>query len=172
MFRKNKKLNLNQGFTLIEMMIYLFLMTLITIVVVQSLVIVLKSNRGAFAESNIRNAGYGAMEGMIREIHASDSIATTSNGILQMNQSNPTNVVQFSTSSDSKLNFYQGVSTSSLTLTGPLTSKNILVKSLIFTPINTGKSFAVKIQMKLETTVDGQTKNAWFYDTATLKGSY
>ena len=136
MFFKFKNQN-NNGFTLIEMMIYLSLMTLITLVVIQSMVVVLRSNRNSFADTNIRNAGYGAMEGMVREIRASDSIATTSDGVLIMNQSNPTaNIVQFSISSDSELNFYGGISTSTMVLIGPLTPKDVLVKNLIFTPIN------------------------------------
>jgi len=172
MFKKIKQKN-TQGFTLVEMMIYLALMTVIAVVIVQSIVVVLKSNRSGFAESNLRNAAYSAFEGMVREIHASDSIIIASSGLLQLNQSNPTvNVVQFSTSSDARLNLSDGGSTSTLSYLGPLISKDVVVKSLIFTPINTGKSQAIRIQMNLTTTVDGQTKSEWFYDTAILKGSY
>jgi len=156
------------GFTLVEMLIYVALMTVITLIIVQSLIVVLKSNRGSFAEVNLRNSGYSAMEGMIREIYSSDSIATTSAGILQMGQG--TNIVKFATSSSLVLNFYEGTGTP--VLVGPLTSKGISVKSLIFTKINTGKSLAVRIQMKLETVVNAQTKSEWFYSTAILRGSY
>jgi type II secretory pathway pseudopilin PulG len=162
----------NSAFTLVEMMIYVALMALIALVVVQSLIVVLKSNRGSFAEINLRNAGYSAMEGIVREIHSSDKILTTSNAILQMYQNGGAHLVKFATSSNSALNFYQGASTSTLSLVGPLTSKNILVKNLTFSPINTGRSYAVRIQMQLTTTADNQTKSAWFYDTAILRGSY
>jgi len=167
MFKKIK------GFTLVEMMIYLALMTVIAVVIVQSIVVVLKSNRKGFAESNLRNAAYSAFERMVREIHASDSIIIASSSLLQLNQSNPTvNFVQFSTSGDGRLNLSEGGSISTLLYLGPLISKDVVVKSLIFTPINTGKSQAIRIQMNLTTTVDGQTKSEWFYDTAILKGSY
>ncbi len=162
-----------QGFTLVEMMIYLALMTVIAVVIVQSIVVVLKSNRKGFAESNLRNTAYSALEGMVREIHASDSTIIASGSLLQLNQSNPiANVVQFSTSSDARLNMYEGGSTSTLSYFGPLISKDVIVKNLIFTNINTGKSQAVRIQINLTTAVDGQTKSEWFYDTAILKGSY
>ncbi len=166
----NLKKQKNTGFTLVEMLVYLALMTVITLAVVQSVVVVLKSNRNSFAEINIRNSGYSAMEGMLREIHLSESIDQVSGGVLQMKQNTGTKIVKFATSSSSVLNFYEGIGTP--TLVGPLTSKGVLVKSLIFTQINTGKSFAVRIQMKLETTINNQTKSEWFYGTAILRGSY
>ena len=160
----------SEGFTLVEMTVYVAMMAVITLIITQALMIVLKSNRSSFAEINIRNAGYSAMEGMLREINSSESIDQTSGGVLQMKQDSGANIVKFATSSNLALNFYEGSSTP--TLIGPLTQKDILVKNLIFTKINTGKSLAVRIQMELETSVNGITKNEWFYSTAILRGSY
>jgi len=170
MFLNFKKQNKTEGFTLIEMLIYVALMTTVTLIMVQSLVVVLKSNRSSFAEANIRNSGYSAMEGMLREIYSSESIDQASSGILQMKQNAGTNIVRFATSSSLALNFYEGASTP--TLIGPLTSRGVLVKNLIFTQINTGKSLAVRIQMELGAIIDGQAKSEWFYSTAILRGSY
>lgn len=170
MKNKNTKLRLLSGFTLIEMLIYVALMTTVMLVIVQSLIVVLKSNRNSFAEVNLRNSGYSAMETMLREIYLSESVDQTSDGILEMRQNSGANIVKFATSSDSVLNFYEGSSTP--VFIGPLTSKGVLVKDLIFTQINTSKSLAVKIEMKLETAVDEQTKSEWFYSTAILRGSY
>ena len=66
MLKKNILKSNTKGFTLVEMMIYLSLMTIIAIVIVHTLVVVLKSNRNSFTENIIRNAGYGAMEAMNR----------------------------------------------------------------------------------------------------------
>ena len=170
-FLRNSMSILRQSaFTLIEMLIYVSLMALISLIVAQSVVIVLKSNKDAFAEINIRNSGYSAMEGMLREIYLSESIDQVSSGILQMKQNNGTDIVKFATSSNSVLYFYKGTITP--ILIGPLTSKNVSVRNLIFTKINTGKSFAVRIQMELQTNVNNQAKNEWFYGTAILRGSY
>ena len=158
-----------RGFTLIEMLIYISLMVIITLVVTQSIIVVLKSNRASFADINIRNSGYSAMEGILREIRSSESIDQASLGILEMRKGSG-NTVRFATSSDLALNFYEGNGTP--ILIGPLTSKNILVRNLSFKKIDTGKSLAVKIEMELETTVNGITKNEWFYNTAILRGSY
>ena len=164
---KNKK---NRGFTLTEMIVYLAIMTIITLALVQSLVVVMKSNRGSFADVNLRNSGYSAMEAMTREINASESIDLYATGTLQMKQSGATKIVKFATSSSGVLNFYSGAGTP--VLIGPITSKGIIVKYLIFNKINTGKSLAVRIQMKLETTVNNVTRSEWFYTTEILRGSY
>ena len=166
----SKKYNKNKAFTLIEMIIYISLMTIISLIMVEALMIVLRSNKTSFTEINIRNSGYGAMEGMLREIYSSESIDEISNGVLQMKQNSDTNIVRFATSSASALNFYEGAGTP--ILVGPLTSKGILVKNLIFTKIDTGKSLAIRIQMELEAEVNGITKNEWFYSTGILRGSY
>jgi len=172
MLKKNILKSNTKGFTLVEMMIYLSLMTIIAIVIVHTLVVVLKSNRNSFTENIIRNAGYGAMEAMNRGIHGSDNILVISSGMLQMSQINPTKIVQFSTSSEGRLNLYEGLVSNNLSLLGPLTSKDVVVKSLIFKPISTLKSKAVRIEMNLTTTVDNQTKSEWFYNTVILRGSY
>jgi len=54
MKNKNTKLRLLSGFTLIEMLIYVALMTTVMLVIVQSLIVVLKSNRNSFAEVNLK----------------------------------------------------------------------------------------------------------------------
>lgn len=159
----------NRGFTLVEMILYLALMSIIALIIVQSLVAVLKSNRGAFADINLRNAGYSAMEGMLREIYSSDNI-TTSGSSLQMTQG--TNIVLFATSTQASTTLYYSEGVGAPVTVGPLTSKGVAVKSLTFTKINTGKSLAVRIQMKLETTVNGVTRSEWFYGTGILRGSY
>ena len=173
MFTNYKKQN-NKGFTLVEMLIYVALMAIITLAVSQSLVVVLKSNRTSFAEMNIRNSGYGAMEGMLREINASGSVdlPIITGSVLQLNQNSASTTARFATSSAGALNFYKGSSSSTVILIGPLTSKGVIVKSLIFTQIKTAKSLAIRIQMQLEATVSNQTKTEWFNSTAILRGSY
>ncbi len=157
------------AFTLVEMILYLALMSIIALIIVQSLVAVLKSNRGAFADINLRNAGYSAMEGMLREIYSSDNV-TTAAGTLSMTQS--TNIILFATSTQASTTLFLSEGVGTPVTVGPLTSKGVVVKSLTFTKINTGKSQAVRIQMKLETTVNGVTRSEWFYGTGILRGSY
>lgn len=168
------------GFTLVEMIIYIAIMTIITTALMRSLVVVFNSNRASFADTNIRNSAYSAMENMIREIRSSQSIDKVNStlypsqsGILQLNQvdsaGNPY-IVRFSTSSNLSLNFSEGSTTASLL--GPITLNGTKVMNLRFTPINTGNSQAVRIEMNLSATVNGQTKSQWFYSTVILRDSY
>lgn len=161
--KNNKK---NRAFTLVEMLIYVGLMTVITLVIVQSLTIILKSNRGSFADINLRNSGYSAMEAMIREIQASESVEQYSGNILSMTQENGSTIVTFSVSSDGTLVLSKNSSE------GPVTLKGVRVSDLIFNKIETGKSIALKIQMELETDINNTTKHEWFYGTAILRNSY
>lgn len=177
---KNLKIKNKNGFTLVEMVIYLAIMIVITIALVRSLVIVFNSNRTSFADSNLRNSAYSAMENMVREIRGSQSIDTVNSvlypsqtGALQLNQvdasGNPY-IVRFFTSSSLALNMSEGSTTASLV--GPITLNGTKVMNLIFTPINTGNSQAVRIQMNLSATANGITKTDWFYDTVILRDSY
>jgi len=175
--KKNRNM---QGFTLVEMIMYLAIMTVVTIAMVRALVVVFSSNRASFADSNIRNSAYSAMENMIREIRGSQSIDMASSvlypsqtGILQLNQvdaaGNPY-IVRFSTSSNLSLSLSEGSTTPSFV--GPITLNGTKVMNLIFTPINTGHSQAVRIQMNLTASANGQTKSQWFYSTVILRDSY
>lgn len=175
-----KKNTNKKGFTLVEMLIYLFIMTIISIALIQSLIIVFKSNRASFADANIRNSAYSAMEAMIREIRASQTIDAansilypSSAGVLQLDQidssGNPY-IVKFATSSAQTLNLYEGSTTP--TFVGPLTLNGTKVLALIFNSINTGNSQAVRIQLELGATVNGISESQWFYSTIILRGSY
>lgn len=166
MYSKKDKNKIRKfGFTLAEMLIYVALMSVITLVIVQSLTVILKSNRGSFADINLRNSGYSAMEAMIREIQASESVSQYTGGSLILSQSGGV-TVSFSTSTSGVLSLTKNSST------GPVTLKNIRVSSLIFNKINTGKSTALRIRMKLDTDINNQTRSEWFYGTAILRGSY
>jgi type II secretory pathway pseudopilin PulG len=175
-----KKQREQKGFTLVEMVIYLAMMVVITVALIRSLVVVFASNRASFADSNIRNSAYSAMESMIEQIRASQSIdmvdsvlAPSQSGVLELNQvdnvGNPY-LTKFSTSSAGALNLSQGSTTPSLV--GPVTYNGTKVTSLMFTPINTGDSQSVRIQMQLTATQNNQIKTMWFYDTIVLRDSY
>jgi hypothetical protein len=55
---------------------------------------------------------------------------------------------------------------------GPLTSTDARVKSLIFRSISTANSQAVKIELEIESGSSTNYKSKKFYDTAILRGSY
>jgi len=174
-FKKN-----NTGFTLVEMLIYLAIMVVVAVALIQSYIVVFKSNRSSFAENNLRNAGYGAMEAMEDQIRLSQSVDVahstlypSSAGVLQLNQVDASGngyIVKFATSTTQTLSESAGSTTPALL--GPITTNGATVLFLRFSPINTGNSQAVRIELELSATANGVTKNEWFYDTAVLRGSY
>jgi hypothetical protein len=155
-------------------------MAIITIVLVQSIVVVVSSNRTSFIESNIRNSGYSAIESIAREIRSSQSIDFSGSvlypstaGVLQLNQFDVDGdpiTVKFATTSNKTLNLYEGQGTP--TLVGPITLDGTRVLKIIFTPIDTGSSQAVRIQLQMEAGVGDKVKSEWFYNTIILRGSY
>lgn len=162
-FKKN-----NKGFSLVEMIVYLAIMTIITTTLVQSFVVVLKSNRNSFVDSIIRNSAYSIMENIIREARASSDVNTCSSNLLSFTQKN-NNIVSFSIS-DGVVSFSEGITTQ--INKGPLNNSDIKVSNFSCNIINTLKSKAVKFKIDLSATIDGQQKTESFYSTVILRGSY
>ncbi|MFA5934903.1 MAG: prepilin-type N-terminal cleavage/methylation domain-containing protein [Candidatus Paceibacterota bacterium] len=164
-----KKNKISKGFSLVEMLVYIAIMSIITIVLVQSFVVVLKSNKTSFADSVLRNSGYSIMENIIREVRSSKSINQCSSGVLELVQSN-NDIVRFYKNDDGLLLLSEGNPT--LIDKGFLNSKGTEVLSLSCIQINTIKSKAVKVVLILETGMGGQNKSETFYSTIILRGSY
>lgn len=164
-----KKQNIKNGFSLVEMIVYIAIMTVITIVLVQSFIVVLKSNRVSFASSVLRNSGYSIMENIIREVRFSKSSNQCSSGVIELVQGD-NNIIRFYKNSDGLLLLSEGNPT--LSDKGFLNSKGTKISDLSCTMINTTKSKAIKIKLVLETEMGGQYKSESFYSTIILRGSY
>ena len=174
-FKKKKEtkkincLNKQYGFTLVEMLVYLGIMTVITITLVQSFIVVLKSNRVSFADSVLRNSGYSVMENITREIRSSKDINTCGSGILQLVKSD-NSIVNFSVNSDGLLLLSEGNPT--LVDKGFLNSKETKIFKMSCIQINNFISKALKIELNLGTEIGGQMKKESFYSTIILRSSY
>lgn len=162
---KNKK---NKGFSLVEMIVYLAIMTVITITLVQSFIVVLKSNKSSFIDSVIRNSGYSIMENIIRETRKSEDINICSSSLLSLIQKD-NNVVIFSIN-DGVMTLSEGIGIQ--TDKGTLNSSDIKITDFNCNIINTTKSKAVKLKIELSTQVNDQNKTESFYSTVILRGSY
>lgn len=167
-FKKNgcfhPRADRNLGFSLVEMLVYLGIMVVITVILVQSFIVVLKSNRVSFADSVLRNSGYSIMENIIREVRSSKDIGQCSSGVIQLIQD--INTISFSIDNNLLKLSEGGVDK------GFLNSKGTEVSSLSCNQINTGKSKAMKIKLILNTNIGGQEKSELFYSTVILRGSY
>jgi prepilin-type N-terminal cleavage/methylation domain-containing protein len=156
-----------EGFTLIEMIIYIAIAAVVLALAVNSLGALLKSFNDAKITSKINNSAEAAMERIARETRNAyavnlSSVFGSSPGRLKLDTydvSGATTTVDFYLD-NGKLTVAEGSGSGN-----PLTLDGISVSNLVFRQIAASTtSKAVKIEM----TVQGKN----FYNTAILRGSY
>ena len=163
----------SKGFSLIEILIYLAIFAVVSIVVINSFITVLSSFKRTRSDRDLLESGLTSVERISREIRQAKSIDMTNSTcsgsfcILQLNSTDINGVdkiVKFMVSSGFLKIYENGVDQ------GSLTSENISISSLIFKNIVTTNSKAVKIEM---TIIDSNSdKTANFYNTIILRGGY
>ena len=168
-----------RGFALVEMIVYISIMVIILIAIVNVVITVTRTNKVSFVEYNIKNSAISGLEEMTKEIRNAKSInyiqsvfSPSTNGVLSLNTIDSlgnNETVKFYLENQILMVDISGVSTST---GGILTTKDVKVLSLIFTPINTTNSKAVKIEMVLSGSSGGFVKDDDFYSTVVLRGSY
>jgi Tfp pilus assembly protein PilV len=164
----------NTGFALAEMLVYMAIMTVITLAIVNVVVVVLKSNKESFTYNNLRNSAVLAMEKMTKEIRSSVSwdVSQSSNNILYLNSiddSGNARVVEFYVQSQVLMGFS---STTSGVYSGPLTLNGTKVDNLTFKYLDNTNSKAIKIELAMEAGQGNAIKTETFYSTIVLRGSY
>ena len=163
------------GYSLVEMIVYLALLTLLTIAIVNATVLMAQSYRNVKAVRSIESSAVSAMDRMEREIrnasnvNGSQTTYNSSPGSLMINTTDASGTaatLRFYLSSNKVMLDRNGASI------GPLTSSDSIVSSLIFRSISTSTSAAVKIELTIQsgTTTSYISKN--FYDTAIMRGTY
>ncbi|HJN62668.1 MAG TPA: type II secretion system protein [Candidatus Paceibacterota bacterium] len=165
----------NKGFTLIEMIVYVAILSIVFVLIINTLLIITRSYKSIKLTNDINNSASISLERIIREVRAAESV-NTSSSILG---SNPGKLVLNTTNNLGAplvLDFY--VENNSLklnknaVLSGVLTKDNVEVTGLIFRHITSSSSQAVKIELTLTGTERNTTKIDSFYSTAVLRGSY
>ncbi len=164
-----------KGTTLIEILIYLFIMVMLLVVVIDALVSFSRSFTLLQSGRNVENSAIASFERMTREIRDAENIDVaqstlgTSSGQLFLNttdSSGNAKTIQF---------FLTGqvvhIKENGSDL-GALTRASSRVTSLMFQRISTTNSEAVKISMTVESGTGPSYKSASFYDSVVLRGSY
>ncbi|MFC1757006.1 PilW family protein [Patescibacteria group bacterium] len=153
------------GFTLVEILIYIAILAVVSVVIVNSLLVMMKSFHGYRIARFVNVNGAMAIERVVREIRFAGDIGEES--ILDV--------------SPGKLVFGDleiFVSNSELMLKDgdadavSLTSDKVQVENLVFKEIETINSKAVKIEVEFKSSRGTYQKTAKFYDTVVLRGSY
>lgn len=156
----------NKGYSLIEILIYLAIFTAMSILVINSFIIILSSFNTTNSNRKILESGLKSMERISREIRKADSIDIANTTSTNLQLINNAGVAKIS-SENNDLNLYLNNN-----LEGNLLDPNIDITNLVFRRITTAKSEAVKIEMTLLDTKSKNMKSGNFYNTIILRGGY
>jgi type II secretory pathway component PulJ len=164
-----------KGYTIIEILVYLAIFTLVSVGTINSLVIIVKSFGEIRSNRAIIDSGSLAMERMTREIRNASSIDTANStlasnpGVLTLNttdSSGTAKTVKFMTSNNVLVLYEDG------SLSGNLLGQGIQVTNLVFTSITMTNGTAVKVAMTIQDTKSARLQSQDFYSTIILRGSY
>jgi Tfp pilus assembly protein PilW len=164
--------NKKSGYSLVEIIVYLAIFTAISILVINSFIIILSSFETTNMNRKLLESGVVSMERISREIRQAQNVDPSSTStILVLNSTDSSEdpmVVKF-LNEGGLLNIYKNNNEDP---EGNLLGQNISVTSLVFRHITTTESEAVKIEMTLQYSMGNNTKSENFYDTIILRGGY
>ena len=164
------KRKFNKGFSLVEILIYLAIFTAVSILVINSFIIVVSTFTKIRSNHDLVNSGSNSLERISREIRQAKSIDSTS--IFDSDSSSlklvdpDGNIIVFDKNLDDLRISKNGE------VIGNLLVNNVSLDKLIFKHIVTANSEAIKIEIEIEDTNSKISKVEKFYDTVVLRGSY
>lgn len=167
-----------KGFTLVEMIIYVALFAVISILAVNATIMVMRAFYSLRINQSISQSATTALERMSREIRNSYSVDTvnstfiTSPGhliLMTKDGLGALTTAEFYTTAGSQINMKIGGVEQ-----GSLMTNTVVATNLVFSYISNANSKAIKVQMTLRDLRDtrsGFTKEVKYYDTIVLRGS-
>lgn len=158
----------NVGNTLLETLFYISLLTAMSILIINSLVVMTKAFRETAVQRDF-SQGVQIMEKISREIRLAKSINTISTTSLKLNTTDDAGGSLTKTFSlvDGDLKVYEND-----VLLDNLNSQNISINDLSFNEIDTTVGGAVKVSFGVNSKRDSQGREENFYDTIVLRGKY
>jgi Tfp pilus assembly protein PilW len=158
-----------QGYSLIELVIYIALFTMISIILVRSLLEVMSTYATAQGYRRLQNNGELIMERITREVRDASDI--TASSILGTNPGTLALTGTDSDENDTAVTF--SVSNNAVQINdngdvGNLSTSEVAVTSLIFRSITTAVGEGVKVELTL-TTTNGYIVSSSFYSTIMIR---
>jgi prepilin-type N-terminal cleavage/methylation domain-containing protein len=169
------KIQRTQGFSLIEMIIYIAIVSMMMMLVVGTMFGVVNAYAELRLVRNVENSAIISLDRLMREIRQASSVDTvqstfgTNPGTLVLNTtdtSGATTTVEFYIT-NGVMNVKKGG-----VFIGPLTSSSTAITNLVYTYLSTTTSSAIKIDMTLSSTRKATTKTGSFHTTTVLRGMY
>ncbi len=163
---------LNKGYSLVEMIIYLAILSIVSVLILNTLLSFTESYRTLAVLRVVEHSGIDSMERMTRDIRSAygvdlpNSTFGTSPGVLTLNST--------ISGASKTTKFYVQNGTLKVDVNGayfgPLTSANTTVTNLVFDKISNTNSTAIRITLTVSGTVSGTTKVKTYHDTIILRG--
>lgn len=157
------------------MIVYLAIFAFMSLVVINSFMVILRSFNHARINRDLLESGATAMERISRELRKSKVVNVANSsfgsnpGILQLDNLNvtgtPDSIIRF-TVTNGDLNI-----TENGTVIGNLLGENVSVTNLIFRRITTPHGDAVKIELTIQIVSGGIIRSENFYDTILSRGT-
>jgi Tfp pilus assembly protein PilW len=160
-----------KGFSLVEMLIYLGLLTLVFLIIIATILSFTSSYRTLAALRSLDHSATGALERITRDIRNATSVDTVNSTFL----SNPGVLVLTTTQGGVSTTTRLYVETNVLkvnvnnVLVGPLTTSDVAVTNLVYTLSTSTYSRAIKIDMTLQATNGPVVQTKTYHSTIVLK---
>lgn len=164
-----------KGFLLIELLIYIGILSLTLVVVIVSMAGFARVYARVEAQQLLARSGADVMERIIREARNAQSVDQAAS-VLGSHPGSIAFVMPVSPGVTTTSDFFVDAGGISLSengvTTGSLTQPDVVVEGFVIDHIDTPQSEGVRIQLTLSTSVASSTMTATFYGTAVLRGSY
>lgn len=163
------------GFTLVETIIYIAAFAVLSTAALQATIVIMKSFYTLRLNQSVNVSATVALERMSREIRNAYDVDTAqstlggSPGRLTLNTKDDlgaNTTIEFYVDAANQLNMKIGGVDN-----GPLVTKTVTLTNLIFQPITTTNSKAIKIDMTLRDSRAAAAQSSKLYDTIILRGS-
>lgn len=173
---KNIKYSGHGGYTILELLFYISFFVVLSIVVINSMIIMTRAFRETTLQSEFLQNG-SIMEQISRQIRQAydiSSMQATNDLILNTKDSVGANKTVEFKFVNPNIQFFDTTGSN----IGNLNTPNIVVivpptsPYFIFTPISTAAGKAVKVWFQIKSTNDAASRTVDFYDTIVLRGSY
>lgn len=166
---------IHRGFSLVEMLLYIVILSFALLAVMQTLIIVTRSYGALRSAQRVEQEAALGVERMMRTVRDGSgiddagSIFNAHPGILLLNSTDASGLPR--TAEFSLENGHLKFKENGIAV-GLLTSARTNISNLVFRKISTARSKGVKIEMTLESGTSTAVRSENFYATAVLRDSY
>lgn len=163
------------GFSLVEMVVYIAILTLMSVYVVNSLTTLTRSYNDLRLAKNVNNSAAVALQRMVYEIRQASTVDSvnstfgTSPGQLTLNTTDASG--NATTAQFFVLNGVLRVKMGGVDQ-GPITQSNAVVTNLIFKQVQNSISKGIVITLGLQSSFGTKVRSETFYTTAVLRNIY